>query len=271
MSVLTFRSCFLSCLLTVASAAFAAHPRTAVESRPVSYKEGSTELEGFVSFPKTPRGLTPVVIVVHDWKGVSDYFRERTQKLAEMGYIGFAADIYGKGVRPSTNEDAGKLAGSYKDNREKMRARIRAAYDEAKHLPGADPGRIVVIGYCFGGTVALELGRSGASLAGIVSFHGGLATPKPEDAKNIRGKVLALHGADDPTVPPAEVAAFEDEMRQAKVDWQLVAYGNAVHAFTNPALRNAPPGSATAYNATADARSWVALKNFLTEVFGERG
>ena len=129
-----------------------------------------------------------------------------------------------------------------------------------------DPTRIAAIGYCFGGTTVLELARSGADIAGVVSFHGGLSSPTPGDAKNIKAKVLALHGADDPNVPPKEVAAFEDEMRQAGVDWQLVAYGGAVHSFTDWNAGN-DNAKGAAYNERADRRSWEAMKQFFAELF----
>ena len=143
---------------------------------------------------------------------------------------------------------------------------MRAALDVLRSQPQCDPKRIAAIGYCFGGTCVLELARSGADVLGVVSFHGGLSTANPADAKNIHGKVLVLHGGDDPHVPPKEVEAFEEEMRAAGVDWQLVAYGGAVHAFTNPAAGNDKSRGA-AYNATADRRSWEAMRVFLTEIF----
>jgi len=147
-----------------------------------------------------------------------------------------------------------------------MRQRIGAGLDVLLREPLCDPKRVAAIGYCFGGTCVLELARSGADVAGVVSFHGGLATANPADAKNIRGKVLVLHGGDDPHVPPKEVAAFEDEMRAAGVDWQLVVYGGAVHAFTNPAS-GSDKSRGAAYNAAADRRSWEAMKAFFGEIF----
>ena len=149
-----------------------------------------------------------------------------------------------------------------------IRARANAGLDTLAASPLVDTSRLAVIGYCFGGTAALELARSGANLLGTVSFHGGLDTPNPADARNIRGKVLALHGADDPHVPPEQVAAFQQEMRQAKVDWEMVYYGGAVHAFTNPDSGN-DPSKGVAYNAEADRRSWEEMKLFFAEIFGK--
>ena len=150
-----------------------------------------------------------------------------------------------------------------------MRARVAAALATLKAQPGVAPDKVAAIGYCFGGTTVLELARSGANVAGVVSFHGGLDTPAPQDAKNIHAKVLALHGADDPYVPADQVAAFENEMRQGGVDWQLVAYGGAVHGFTNPA-NGSDNSKGAAYNAVADARSWAAMQQFFGELFGGR-
>ena len=182
--------------------------------------------------------------------------------------MAFGADIYGKGIRPATPEAAGREAGKYRSDRKLLRARAQAGLAELRRQPLVDPGRLAAIGYCFGGTTVLELARSGADLLGVVSFHGGLDTPTPEDAKNIRAKVLALHGADDPHVPPQQVAAFQDEMRKGGVDWQMVIYGGAVHSFTNPDSGN-DPSKGVAYNEKADRRSWEAMRVFFAEIFGK--
>jgi dienelactone hydrolase len=175
------------------------------------------------------------------------------------------ADVYGKGVRANNPTDAAALAAKYKNDRALLRARINAGLNFLRGQERVNSTNIAAIGYCFGGTTVLELARSGAGVKGVVSFHGGLGTPTPNDARNIRGKVLALHGADDPFVPAEEVLAFQKEMREAKVDWQLVAYGNAVHSFTD---RNAGNDNAkgSAYNALADVRSWREMKLFFDEV-----
>lgn len=231
----------------------------------VDYKQGDTTLEGYLVTPKT-KGKHPAIIVVHEWMGITGYTKKRAQMLADLGYVAFAADIYGKGVRPKNTDEAGALATKYKEgDRALMRARALAAYDYVAKLPNVNPKKIVVLGYCFGGTTALELARSGVELAGTVSFHGGLSTANPEDAKNIKGKVLALHGGDDPYVPQKEVEAFQQEMRNAKVDWQFISYGGAVHSFTN---WDTPmkPGAGAGYNASADKRSWIAMKDFLKEI-----
>lgn len=251
----------LSAIALSSSLSFAA-----IKEETFEYKEDSTPLEGFIAYPDTA-AKAPGVIVVHDWKGLGEFSKKRARQLAEMGYVAFAADIYGKGVKANTPEEAGKLAGSFKGDSKKFRARILAAYKALKSLKQVDSKKIAALGFCFGGTAALELARTGTPLSGVISFHGGLSTKEPATKKGqIKTKVLVLHGADDPNVPPAEVAAFEDEMRKTGTDWQLNAYGDAVHAFTNPEAGN-DKSKGAAYNASADKRSYAAMVDFLKEVF----
>ncbi|MCC6133286.1 MAG: dienelactone hydrolase family protein [Acidobacteria bacterium] len=241
----------------------------AIKTETFDYKEGETTLEGFIAYDDAAKGKLPGVLIVHDWMGAGEFTQEQARKLAALGYVGFAVDIYGKGVRAKDAGEAGKLAGSFKKNLPLMRARIRAALDTLAKRSNVDPARIAVMGYCFGGTVSLELARSGAPIAGAVSFHGGLSTADAGDAKNIKGKILVLHGADDPYVPAAEVQAFQEEMRAAKVDWQMVSYGNAVHAFTNPKM-GTDNSKGAAYEERAARRSWVAMQNFFSEIFATK-
>jgi dienelactone hydrolase len=208
----------------------------------------------------------PGVLVVHQWLGLTDYEQGRAKQLAELGYVAFCADIYGKGVRPANTKEAGVEATKYKTDRKLLRERVNAGLAELKKTELVDAKRVAAIGYCFGGTTVIELARSGADVAGVVSFHGGLDSPTPADGKNIKCKVLACHGADDPFVPAKDLAAFEDEMRQANVDWTLIKYGGAVHAFTQPLAGN-DNSKGAAYNEKADRRSWAALKMFLSGVF----
>lgn len=238
----------------------------AIRGNLVEYKQGDTVLEGYLVYDDSVSGQRPGVLVIHDWMGIGPYVRARAHQLASMGYVAFAPDIYGKGIRPANGQEAASLAGQYKNDRTLLRLRANAGLDILRAQPQVDPGQIAAIGYCFGGTSALELGRSGANIAAVISFHGGLDTPTPEDAKNIRGKVLVLHGADDPFVPPSQVSAFEDEMRQANVDWQLVSYGGAVHAFTISDAGN-DKSKGAAYDRKADKRSFEAMQVFLKEVF----
>jgi dienelactone hydrolase len=241
-----------------------------VKTEPMEYKQGDTVLEGWLVYDDAAQGKRPGVLVVHDWFGVSDYVKGRAEQLAKLGYVAFVADIYGKGVRPQTPKEAGEQAGKYKDDRALFRARVTAALDILEKNPNVDPARIAAIGYCFGGTAVLELARSGADIAGVVTFHGGLDTPTPGDAKNIKCKVLILHGADDPFAPAAQVAALEDEMRKAGVDYQITLYGSAVHAFTREDSGN-DPSKGIAYNEKADKRSWQAMKDFFAEIFTPAG
>jgi dienelactone hydrolase len=200
---------------------------------------------------------------------VGDYVKTRAKQLAELGYVAFAADIYGKGVRPQNPTEAGKEATKYRSNRQLLRNRALAGLKVLQANPLTNPQKIAAIGYCFGGGTVLELARSGADVAGVVSFHGNLDTPNPADAKNIKGKVLVLHGAVDPYVPPEQVSTFEKEMNDAKVDWQLVSYGGVVHSFTNPEAGN-DPSKGAAYNALADQRSFGAMQQFFDEIFADR-
>ncbi len=231
------------------------------------YKAGETSMEGFVAYDdakaKSPR---PGIIIVHDWMGLGDFQKQKAQDLAKKGYVSFAADIYGKGIRPKNPDEAGQFAGKYKANRNLLRARVRAAYDYLVSMKNVDPKKIVVMGYCFGGTTALELARSGAPLVGTATFHGGLSNPNPSDAKNIKGKVLVMHGADDPFVPPAEVNEFKKEMADSKIPMEFIAYKGAVHAFAIPSAGN-DNSKGAAYNAEADKKSWQAFEKFLSSVF----
>jgi dienelactone hydrolase len=240
--------------------------RSEIVSKPVEYKQGDTVLEGWSVYDDAVHGKRPGVLVVHQWKGLSDYEKKRADMLARLGYNVFAADVYGKGIRPQTTKEAGAQAGKYRNDRALLRERVRAALDVLAKQENTDPQRIAAIGYCFGGTAVLELARSGAPVAGVVSFHGGLTTPNPGDAKQIKAKVLALTGADDPGVPPKDVEAFAQEMREGGVDWQLVSYGGAVHAFTDWNAGN-DNSKGLAYNERADRRSWEAMREFFGEIF----
>jgi dienelactone hydrolase len=255
-------SLYLSLFALAAAAALPAS--AAVKTEVVEYKDGDQVCEGFLAYDDAVKEKRPGVVVVHEWMGLGDYAKGRATKLAELGYVAFAADIYGKGVRAKDPKEAGQLAGRYKGDLPLLRSRARAAFDTLAGNGRVDTAKVFAIGYCFGGTTVLELARSGAPLAGVVSFHGGLATKDPADAKRIRCPVLALHGAADPYVPPAEVAAFQKEMDDAKVDWQMVFYAGAVHSFTNPAS-GSDPSKGAAYNERADRRSWEAMKAFFAE------
>jgi len=238
----------------------------AIHTEIVEYKQGDTVLEGYLAYDDTLKGKLPGVLIVHEWTGLGPYVKKRAEQIASLGYVGFAVDIYGKGIRPKDTKEAAYQAGIYRSNRPLMRERAKAGLEQLKRQTFVDPQRIAAIGYCFGAGVALELARSGADLAGVVSFHGNLDTPHPDDAQNIKAKILVCHGADDPFVTLDQVTAFQNEMRAAGVDWQMVIYGHAVHSFTNPASGN-NPSSGLAYNEKADRRSWEAMKAFFGEIF----
>ncbi len=252
----------LSALLVLAASAAGAEVRT----KAVEYKDGNTVLEGFMAWDDALHGLRPGVLVVHQWLGLTGYEKGRAEQLARLGYVAFAADVYGKGVRPKDTSEAGALAGKFKADRALLRRRVNAGLEALRASGMADPKRIAAIGYCFGGTSVLELARSGADVAGVVTFHGGLDSPDPTAGKNIKAKVLVLHGADDPFNPPKDIAAFQQEMRSGGVDWQMVYYGGAVHSFTQKDA-GGDPSKGVAYNEAADRRSWQAMKDFLAELF----
>ncbi len=238
-----------------------------MHSKTVEYRDGDTTLQGYSCYDDSIiKGKRPAVLVVHQWMGLTDYEKDRANMLAKLGYNVFAVDIYGKGVRPKDTKEAGTLANKYKADRDLLRRRVNAGLAVLEQDPLTDTKRVAAIGYCFGGTTVLELARSGADIAGVVSFHGGLDSPKPEDGKNIKCKVLVLHGADDPYTSAKDLAAFEDEMRKAKVDWQLVKYGGAVHSFTQKDAGN-DNSKGAAYNEAADRRSWEQMKAFFAEIF----
>ena len=253
-------------LIILAALFFSINAEASVKTKNVEYRQGATILEGYLAWDDANSAKRPGVLIVHEWTGINDHMKQRAEMLAKLGYVAFAADIYGKGIRPVAQQEAAKTAGIYKDDRPLMRARVRAGLEELKKQKFVDQQRIAAIGYCFGGTTVLELARDSADIKGVVTFHGGLSTPTPQDAKNIKAKVLALHGADDPFVKADEVAAFQDEMRKGGVDWQFISYSNAVHSFTNKAA-GGDNSKGAAYNEKADRRSWEAMKAFFAEIF----
>jgi dienelactone hydrolase len=231
----------------------------------LTYSDGQTTFHGYLADPEGS-GRRPGVLVVHEAPGLNDHPKRRARMIAELGYVALAADIYGNGRVAQKPEESQQLMAPFREDVTKLRRHTRAGFDALAKLPNVDPKRLGAMGYCFGGLAVLELARAGAPLAGVVSFHGILDTKTPEDAKNVMAKILVCAGADDPLVPPAQVAGFEQEMTKAGVDWQVVTYGGAKHAFTNPDA-NRPP--VLQYNAAADARSWEAMRSFWFELFGK--
>ena len=242
---------------------------SSVMTSEVEYREGDAVLEGYFAVPDDLEGnQRPGILLIHDWTGLQEYARQRARQLAALGYVVFAADIYGKGVRPSNLRECGVQAGIYRGDRALFRRRLNAALEILKSHDKCNAARLGAIGYCFGGTGVVELLRSGADVDGVVSFHGGLDSPAPEDGQHIKGKILVLHGADDPFVSPQNIEAFIAEMNRWKVDWQMISYSGAVHSFTKPGAGN-NPASGSAYHALADKRSWQHMKLFFDEIFGK--
>ena len=240
--------------------------RAELRTETVAYRDGDVTLKGFLAYDDSASGPRPGVLVVHEWWGLNDYAKQRAQQLATLGYVALAVDMYGDGFQTTSIEEAARRSGQFKDDRQAGRRRIRAALDVLRDRPQVNPRQIAAIGYCFGGTTVLELARSGADVAGVVSFHGSLGTSLPARAGEIKARVLVCHGADDTFVTADELAQFQQEMRAAGVDWQMIFYGGAVHSFTNPqAGRAGIPG--VAYDERADRRSWADMQQFFAEIF----
>jgi dienelactone hydrolase len=223
-----------------------------VVTKTVEYRLDGTVLKGYLAYDDLSRARRPGVLVVHEWWGLNDYAKKRAEQLAGLD-----------------REEAARWAGALMGTPQ-LRARAQAALQALAANPLVSPGKLAAIGFCFGGTTVLELAYSGADLAGVVSFHGGLPLPQAADLKRIKASILVLHGADDPHTPPAKVAAWEDAMRAAGPDWQLVLFGGAVHTFTNPAA-GADKSTGSAYDARAERRSWRYMRDFFQEIFGVKG
>ncbi len=231
----------------------------------VAYTDGGQKLEGFFAKATVANPKNIGVIILPAWMGIDAHAKESAENLAALGYHAFVADIYGVGNTPSNTTEAGKLAGYFKNSYKDYQKRIQLAIDQLVKQ-GANPDEIAVIGYCFGGTGALEAARGNLKVKGVVSFHGGLGKDPMRQTEAITPKVLVLHGADDPYVPQKEVLAFQDEMKIGKAVWQMNVYSNAVHAFTHKDL-DTDNSKGAAYNELADKRSWQAMQDFFTEIF----
>ena len=253
-------------IAAILTAGAAWRAEASVVTKDVEYRDADVTLQGYLAYDDSMPGKIPGVVIVHAWKGLGSYEKMRAEQLAKLGYAAFCADIYGKGIRPADNTAAAKEAGIYRANRKLLRRRAEAALNELKKQEMVDTGRLAAIGYCFGGGTVLELARDGADIAGVVSFHGNLDTLNPADAKNIKAKVLVCHGANDPYTSAEQLQAFMKEMRDAKTDWQMDIYGNAVHGFTMPDS-GGNTSAGMAYNEKADRRSWEAMKAFFDELF----
>lgn len=232
--------------------------------KPIAYSDGEQKLEGLLAQPKKELKNKAGVLLLPAWMGIEHNAKENASELAKLGYITFVADIYGIYKRPTNTKEAGQIAGHYKTNYKEYQKRIQLALDQLIKA-GANPDKIAVIGYCFGGSGAIEAARSNMKIQGIVSFHGGLRRDATRNIDIIQPKVLILHGADDFFVPEAEIKAFQDEMNKAKADWQMIYYADAVHSFTHKDAGN-DKSKGTAYNEKAAKRSWEAMKQFFAEI-----
>jgi dienelactone hydrolase len=234
-------------------------------TRLVDYTHDGAELEGFFACDEAAETPLPGILVAHAWSGRSPMEDRKAEELAGLGYAAFALDLYGKGVRGTSREENAGLMRPFLDNRAMLQSRLQRALAVLQEQPEVDATRTAAIGFCFGGLCVLDLARSGAEVAGVVSFHGLFGAPSNIESPSIAAKILALHGWDDPMVPPEQVLALSEELTAAGADWQLHAYGGTMHAFTNPDARDA--GHGTVYDAVADRRSWRAMQDFLDELF----
>jgi dienelactone hydrolase len=242
-----------------------------IKTEIITYTYAGKVFQGFLAAPSEDQKL-PGILIAHAWRGLDDFTRKKAIALAELGYVAFAADLYGNGTTAQTDKEAGELMRPLFLNRQELRETVNAGLDILRNNPLVDPNRLGAIGFCFGGLTVLELFRSGAPLTGAVCFHAvignqlGNALAKEEPvAAGIKGKILFLHGHDDPLVSAPDIAHLQTELTNLNVDWQMHIYGNTSHAFTNPEAHDHQTG--LIYNACADKRSWQAMRNFFEEVF----
>jgi len=253
-----------SSLLVTTSAATAAP--VSVKSRTVDYKIGDESFEGVFVYPQSAKGKLPGVVMVHNWLGVSDETKRQAERVARLGVAVFAVDVYGKGARPKSPQEAMSVSGKFKGDRKLFRQRVVRGLEVLREQKEVDPAKTMAVGYCFGGTGAIELARAGADVQAVVSFHGGLDSPTPADGKNIKATVVALQGADDPFVKAVDIAAFQNEMRTNNVDWNMTVYGGAVHSFTDTSA-GSDPKTGRAYNENADKRSFEVLAGLVNDLY----
>lgn len=237
-----------------------------LQNRLIDYRDGETVLEGRLAWDDSIERPRPGILVAHAWGGRSEFEDGKADELARLGYAAMALDLYGKGVRGSGPEENASLMQPFLDDRAMLQQRLLVSLATLREQEEVDANRVAAIGFCFGGLCVLDIARTGAQLAGVASFHGLFMPPGNTEGNSIRTKVLALHGWDDPMAPPDAVQALAAEMSAMGADWQLHAYGNTMHAFTNPAAND--PEMGTVYDAIAERRSWQAMMNFLDELFG---
>jgi dienelactone hydrolase len=236
----------------------------AIAVREIVYKIDTTSFRGYFAYDDSFKGKRPGVLVAHEWWGLNDFARKQAENLAHLGYAAFAVDMYGNGISTNDYATAARMAGEVRGTA-RMRQRITAGYKAMLSQQIVDAKRTAAIGFCFGGTAVLDLAFGGADCRGVVTFHGGLFPPKPDEFGNIKAKFLILHGANDPTMTPEVVSQFQESMRNSNADWRMVYFGNTVHSFTNPSA-GSDPKNGIAYNALSAARAFSCMKLFLEEI-----
>jgi len=236
-----------------------------LETEPIVYSDGDARLNGFLAIDADRAGTRPGILVVHGGAGLDDHARGRARRFAESGFVVFACDMYGEGVT-GNRERIIRQIGELRTNRTALVRSVQSAIQILSSRPEVD-GRIAAVGYCFGGMIVLEYARSGAAISGVVSVHGNLETTSPAEPSSIRARILVCHGALDPHAPMSQVTTFAEEMRNSGADYQLIVYGSAMHGFTHETATGQQPG--VQYHARSDARSSVAIQDFLSEIFDE--
>jgi dienelactone hydrolase len=237
-----------------------------IQTRRVEYSHNNAVLEGLLAWDDALAGPRPAVAIAHTWAGRGAFEEGKAVELAKQGYVGFAIDVYGKGILGKSPEENAALMSPLMQDRVLLLQRITSAVSALRDQPEVDAVNVAAMGYCFGGLCVLDLARSGSDVKGVVSLHGLFTPPENTNSNSITAKVLCLHGYDDPMAEPEAMVALAAELSAAGADWQVHAYGNTVHAFTNPAADN--PDMGTVYSESADRRSRQALVNFLQEIFG---
>jgi dienelactone hydrolase len=237
----------------------------AIQTQTVEYKDGDVLLEGYLAWDDTNTDRRPGVLIAHAWSGRSEFEEGKAESLAELGYAGFALDLYGKGMRGSNAEENTALMQPLLDERITLQRRMTLALEQIRNQEIVDASRVAAMGFCFGGLSVLDLARTGADLSGVASFHGLFNSPGNTANNRINASVLVMHGWDDPMAKPDQVLALAEELTAMGADWQIHGYGNTMHAFTNPAAND--PEFGTVYNERADRRSWQSLQLFLAEIF----
>jgi dienelactone hydrolase len=239
-----------------------------VVTRAVTYKDAGTELKGFFAWDDAKTGKRPGILLVHEWWGLNDYAKMRAKKLAALGYVAFALDMYGEGKVTEHPQEAGQWAGMIRKNQKAWQQRALAGLKILKGNKLVDTSKLAAIGYCFGGATALELAYSGADLKAVVTFHGALPTPTEEQAKQIKARIVICHGASDKFIGDEAISKLQAALTNAHVDWEMISYAGAVHSFSVPgADKRKIPG--IAYNKKADERSWRQMKLVFGDVFGK--